>query len=69
MWPVRFGLKHSGVESSASFSDFDNDGFLDLFIVKEDGNILYENKEKGVFVDVSNKAELPQDPNSCNSRL
>lgn len=52
------GIKHEGIESSATFSDFNNDGFLDLFIVKEDGNVLYENKEKGVFEDVSNKAKI-----------
>jgi len=28
------GIKHSGKESSAAFADYDNDGFLDLFIAK-----------------------------------
>jgi len=49
------GLKHSGKESSASFADFDNDGFLDLYIVKESGDILYRNAGKGVFEDVTGK--------------
>jgi tetratricopeptide (TPR) repeat protein len=50
------GLKHSGKESSASFADYDNDGFLDLFIVKEGGDVLYRNAGKGVFEDVTGKA-------------
>ena len=50
------GLRHSGKESSASFADFDNDGFLDLYIVKESGDVLYRNAGKGVFEDVTGKA-------------
>ena len=49
------GLNHTGVEYSASFADYDNDGFLDLFIVKEGGNVLYRNAGKGTFTDVTSK--------------
>lgn len=52
------GLKHSGKESSAVFADYDNDGFLDLYIVKEGGDILYRNAGKGVFEDVTAKAQI-----------
>jgi protein involved in temperature-dependent protein secretion len=52
------GLNHSGKESSASFADYDNDGFLDLYIVKEGGDILYRNAGKGVFEDVTKKAQI-----------
>lgn len=52
------GIKHTGKESSATFTDFDNDGFLDLFIVKEGGDILYRNVGKGVFEDVTGKAKI-----------
>ena len=52
------GLKHTGKESFASFSDYDNDGFLDLFIVKEGGDVLYRNAGKGIFEDVTTKAML-----------
>ena len=52
------GIKHSGNETSASFADYDNDGFLDLYIVKEDGDILYRNAGKGVFEDVTKKASV-----------
>ena len=52
------GLKHSGKESSASFADYDNDGFLDLYIVKEGGDVLYRNAGKGIFEDVTAKAGI-----------
>ena len=52
------GIKHSGKETSAVFADYNNDGFLDLYIVKENGDILYHNAEKGVFKDVTGKAEI-----------
>jgi tetratricopeptide (TPR) repeat protein len=51
------GIRHSGKESSASFADFDNDGFLDLYIVRDDGDILYRNTGKGTFENVTNSAK------------
>jgi DNA-binding SARP family transcriptional activator len=53
---VEAGIKHSGNESSASFADYDNDGFLDLYVIKEDGDILYRNAGKGLFENVTDKA-------------
>jgi hypothetical protein len=50
------GIKHTGNETSATFADFDNDGFLDLYIIKEDGDILYRNAGKGLFENVTAKA-------------
>ena len=52
------GLKHTGKESSAAFADYDNDGFLDLYIVKDGGDILYRNTGKGTFEDVTSKAKI-----------
>lgn len=52
------GITHSGKESSAIFADYDNDGFLDLFIVREGGDILYRNAGKGTFEDVTAKAKI-----------
>lgn len=52
------GLKHSGKETSAIFADYDNDGFLDLFIMKEGGDLLYRNASKGTFEDVTGKAKI-----------
>ena len=50
------GLNHSGSESSAAFGDYDNDGFPDLYIIREDGDILYRNLGNGKFEDVTRKA-------------
>lgn len=52
------GLTHSGLESSAIFADYDNDGYLDLYIVREDGDLLYRNAGKGSFEDVTDDAGL-----------
>ena len=52
------GITHSGKESSAIFVDYDNDGFLDLYIVKEGGDVLYKNARKGVFEDVTTKSKI-----------
>ncbi len=51
------GLNHSGNESSAAFADYDNDGFPDLFVMKEGGDLLYRNTGKGTFEDVTDKAK------------
>ena len=55
------GLKHSGIEFASKFDDFDNDGFPDLFLIREKGNILYKNSGKATFNDVSRKAHLNVD--------
>ena len=52
------GILHQGMELSAKFADYNNDGFLDLYIVKEGSNILYKNTGEGTFVDVSDKAKV-----------
>ena len=56
------GLIHSGKESSATFADFDNDGFPDLFIVKDGGDVLYRNVGNGIFEDVTSKAKIGNKP-------
>ena len=52
------GIKHTGKETSAIFADYDNDGFHDLLVVREEGNILYRNSGKGTFENVTEKAKL-----------
>lgn len=52
------GIRHPGAETSASFADYDNDGFLDLLIMKEEGNLLYRNADKGLFTNVTQTAKL-----------
>ncbi|HAX93063.1 MAG TPA: hypothetical protein DCY25_03785 [Bacteroidales bacterium] len=51
------GLKHSGYEYGAVFTDFDNDGFPDLFIMREGGDLLYRNDGAGKFEDVTVKSK------------
>ncbi|NOY36377.1 MAG: tetratricopeptide repeat protein [Chlorobi bacterium] len=52
------GIRHQGREFSAKFDDYDNDGYPDLYIVKEGANILYKNTGKGSFTDVTGKADV-----------
>ena len=52
------GILHQGMELSAKFADYNNDGFMDLYIVKEGSNILYKNTGEGTFIDVSDKAKV-----------
>lgn len=50
------GIRHTGREASAHFADYDNDGHLDLYIMREGGNLLYHNTGKGTFENVTVKA-------------
>jgi hypothetical protein len=52
------GISHTGKESSAVFVDYDNDGFLDLYITREGGDILYQNAGMGLFKDVTSDAKI-----------
>jgi len=45
-----------GASMDAAFGDFDNDGDMDLYIVKWGWNILYQNNGDGTFTDVTEKA-------------
>ena len=52
------GIKHEGNEFFSKFDDYDNDGYPDLFIIREGENILYRNTGKGKFNDVTRKTNL-----------
>jgi len=45
------GISHTETEFGAKFTDIDNDGFLDLYILKKEGNLLYRNAGKDIFKD------------------
>jgi tetratricopeptide (TPR) repeat protein len=45
-----------GVSMDAVWGDYDNDGYLDLYITKWGWNILYHNNGDGTFTDVTEQA-------------
>ena len=52
----RAGINAAGNTTLATFADFDNDGWLDLFAVTNDAGHLWRNSGDGKFVDVTAKA-------------
>lgn len=50
------GLDHSGTEQFSAFSDYDNDGHLDLLVLKEKNLVLYRNEREGRFDEVTDDA-------------
>ncbi len=52
------GIRHTGNETAASFADYDNDGFPDLFISRDKGDLLYRNSGKASFDDVTSKSAI-----------
>src|SRR5438045_4287064 len=53
------GLAAVGWASSVCAGDYDNDGWLDLFITYYGQNVLYRNRGDGRFEDVTERAGLP----------
>jgi len=55
---VRAGLTKVGWASSVCAGDYDNDGFIDLFVTYYGANVLYRNRGDGRFEDATAKAGL-----------
>jgi hypothetical protein len=53
------GMRRRGWASSVCAGDYDNDGWIDLFITYYGGNVLYKN-QRGRFEDVTARAGLAQ---------
>jgi hypothetical protein len=57
------GLLHPVNSNSAAWADFDNDGWVDLFVGSErQHNLLFRNKRDGTFEEVAAKAGVQGDP-------
>jgi tetratricopeptide (TPR) repeat protein len=52
------GLKHPGKDLSAVFADYDNDGFLDLFVCNSSSDLIFRNIDEGRFENTSVKATI-----------
>ena len=52
------GLAHSGWGQGGCVGDYDNDGFLDLFVTYWGQNALYHNNGDGTFTDVTAQSGL-----------
>ena len=50
------GIDFEGMGMSASFVDYDNDGYLDIYVVNKGPNLLYRNNGDGTFSDVAKGA-------------
>ncbi len=58
------GVANHGRSIGCAFGDYDNDGWLDLFVINMDGpNALYRNNGDGTFAEVTRQAgiEAPHD--------
>ena len=54
------GLRRTGWASSVCAGDYDNDGWIDLFLTYYGRNVLYRNGPDGRFEDVTTRAGLSQ---------
>jgi hypothetical protein len=52
------GFKHNGRDIKSVTADYDNDGFLDLLIINNEGSKLYKNDGRGEFNDMTNASGL-----------
>ncbi|HEV7682562.1 MAG TPA: CRTAC1 family protein [Pyrinomonadaceae bacterium] len=52
------GVKGSGYCFGVAAGDYDNDGFVDLYVTAYGGNTMYRNQGDGTFADVTSKLGL-----------
>ena len=55
---AELNLEHSSASTTVKFFDFNNDGYLDLFVGTEDVGLLFKNNQGENFTDVSERAEV-----------
>ncbi len=56
------GLRRTGWGQGVAVADYNNDGYLDLFVTYWGDNILYSNNGDGTFTDVTAQADLLEKP-------
>jgi hypothetical protein len=54
----RAGVKGIGYSFGVAAADYDNDGFVDLYVTGYGGNVLYRNTGDGTFEDVTSQTGL-----------
>jgi hypothetical protein len=62
----RAGVGHTGYGMGVAVGDYDNDGFLDLYVTNFGHNVLYHNNGDGTFTDVTRQAAV-DDPHWSTS--
>ena len=62
------GIDHSDAVRHAIFGDYDNDGFLDLYLITNSENKLYRNEGEGEFEEIAEDAAV-NDPGLGNLAL
>ncbi|MGH9201789.1 MAG: FG-GAP repeat domain-containing protein, partial [Vicinamibacterales bacterium] len=55
---TRSGIRHRDYGMGACAGDYDNDGWVDLYVTNFGPNILYRNGGNGVFTDVTSTAQV-----------
>lgn len=53
---VKAGVSGAGFSMGAAAADYDNDGWVDLYVTGVNKNILYRNRGAGIFEDVTSNA-------------
>jgi hypothetical protein len=63
---AKAGVGHTGYGMGVAVGDYDNDGFLDLYVTNFGRNVLYHNNGNGTFTDVTSAAGV-DDPHWSTS--
>ena len=60
---VTGGIEHKGKDMDATFADFDNDGYQDLFIATTKGILVFKNRGDGTFEKITENIGLNNSTN------
>ena len=64
---AKSNLRHSGWGQGVCVGDYNNDGFMDLYVTYYGKNVLYRNNGDGTFTDVTRESGLLQPQDHWNS--